>query len=81
MFGESEDEMEQECGLLKKCGFFKKYQVTKDLACKGFIQRFCRGGKMDECKRMEYRLEHGTPPCDEMMPTGRMVVEKAGQKR
>jgi hypothetical protein len=30
---------------------------------------------MDECKRKEYRLKHGTPPVDDMMPSGQMVPE------
>jgi hypothetical protein len=72
--------MAQKCSLLDKCGFFKKYQTAKDLACKGFVQKYCTGPKMNECKRMEYRLKHGTPPCDEMMPTGRMVAEKPEPK-
>ncbi len=66
--------MENECELLEKCGFFKKYQSTKDLACKGFISSYCRGLKMNECKRKEYRQKNGTPPVDEMMPSGQMIA-------
>lgn len=65
--------MSQECELLETCGFFKKYQATKDLVCKGFIQQYCCGPKMNECKRKQYRQEHGSPPSDDMMPTGHMV--------
>jgi hypothetical protein len=56
--------MAQECELLLKCGFFKKYQNTNDLACIGFIKTYCRGPKMGECKRLEYQLEHGVPPSE-----------------
>lgn len=35
--------MVQECESLAKCGFFKKYETTKDLVCKGFIIRYCSG--------------------------------------
>ena len=66
--------MSQECDLLATCGFFKKYQKTKDLACQGFISKFCKGPKMDQCKRREYRDKHGKPPSDEMMPTGQMIA-------
>jgi hypothetical protein len=62
--------MAQECELLDKCGFFKKYQNTKELTCKGFIRQYCTGPKMDECKRKEYRKQHGQPPPDDMMPPG-----------
>ncbi len=65
--------MEKECKLLNSCGFFKKYQLTKDLACKGFISMYCKGPKMNECKRLEYRNQYGVPPSDDMMPTGQMI--------
>jgi hypothetical protein len=65
--------MDQECQSLVKCGFFKKYQTTKNLACKGFILQYCKGPKMNACKRMQYRQEHGTPPSDDMMPNGQMI--------
>jgi len=64
------------CELLDKCGFFLKYRETLNLACRGFIQTFCEGERMDECKRKEYRLKHGTPPADDMMPSGQMVPEE-----
>ena len=66
--------MSQECELLPTCGFFKAHEATNDLACKGFIRQFCRGPRMAECKRKEYRAKHGTPPPDDMMPNGNMLV-------
>ena len=63
------------CELLEQCGFFLKYRGTLNLACRGFIQTFCEGERMDECKRKEYRLKHGTPPDDDMMPTGQMIPD------
>jgi hypothetical protein len=62
------------CELLEKCGFFKKYQAAKDLACKGFIRMYCNGDLMSQCKRKEYRKINGTPPSDDMMPNGKMIV-------
>ena len=64
----------QQCELLAKCGFFKKYQEAKNLACKGFINKYCKGSDMDECKRKAYRKEHGEPPADDMMPNGMMMA-------
>lgn len=61
------------CELLDKCGFFKKYQESKGLACKGFISMYCMGPKQSACLRKKYREEHGTPPIDDMMPNGAMV--------
>jgi hypothetical protein len=65
--------MNQECELLSKCGFFNKYQETKDLACKGFIYQYCKGENIAQCKRREYRMKNGTPPSDDMMPNGLII--------
>ena len=70
--------MTEECELLETCGFFKKYGLTKDLACRGFIRMYCRGPRMGECLRKQFRLEHGTPPPDDMMPSGRAIVANFG---
>ncbi len=67
--------MENECELLEKCGFFKKYKDTKELACKGFIGLYCKGEQMNECARKAYRKEHGQPPSDDMMPNGLMLQQ------
>ena len=66
--------MKEECEILNQCGFFKKYQAVKDLACRGFIRLYCRGPKMDQCKRKQYRAEHGVPPSDDMMPSGDPIM-------
>ncbi len=66
--------MKNECELLGSCGFFVKYQSTKDLACKGFIATYCKGDKMKECKRLEYRRKNGVSPVDDMMPSGQIIV-------
>ena len=65
--------MPQECEKLTMCGFFKKYGEVKDLACRGFINQYCLGDKMNECKRKEYSKKHGQAPSDDMMPTGHKI--------
>ena len=62
--------MEKECEMLSKCGFFKKYNNSYVVACKGFIAMYCKGDKMNECKRLEYKKKHGVAPSDNMMPSG-----------
>ena len=62
-----------ECELLSKCGFFKKYLNSREAACRGFITLYCRGNKMDACKRKEYRKAKGMPPPDNMLPNGQTV--------
>ncbi len=59
-----------ECELLETCGFFKKYEASLDLACRGFIKSYCKAEKMDECARKLYRKGHGQPLRDDMMPSG-----------
>ncbi len=66
--------METKCELLDKCGFFKQYRETKDLACRGFIRMYCTGPKMNECKRKEYRKQYGVPPADNLMPNGTLMA-------
>ncbi len=39
--------MGEVCELLERSGFFKKYEETKDLACRGFINQYCKGDKMN----------------------------------
>ena len=65
--------MAQECELLEQCGFFKKYQESMDMACNAIIKLYCKGPKMDQCKRKEYRKKHGHPPSDDMMPSGYII--------
>jgi len=66
--------MAGDCELLDRCGYFKKYQSSKELVCRGFIRHYCRGADQVNCKRRAYRAEHGMPPSDDMMPTGHMVA-------
>ncbi|MBN1942714.1 MAG: hypothetical protein JW849_05400 [Phycisphaerae bacterium] len=65
--------MAQDCELLSKCGFFKKYGASKELACKGFVQQYCKGPKQNDCERKKYRLQNGKPPADDMMPSGQTM--------
>lgn len=63
--------MEKECELLTRCGFFTKYHIVRDL---GYIQLYCKGPKMNKCERKIYRLKNGTPPTDDMAPSGQFLV-------
>ncbi|HPJ89568.1 MAG TPA: hypothetical protein PK466_05410 [Thermotogota bacterium] len=68
--------MSKDCEFLSGCGFFKKYDTSKVIVCKGFIRKYCKGEKQSDCKRKVYKKQHGTPPPDDMMPNGLMVDEK-----
>ena len=64
-----------ECEFLVMCGFFKKYCASNNMACQGLINRYCKGEEMKNCKRLEYRKNYGSPPPDNMMPSGLMIKE------
>ncbi len=68
------------CELLDNCGFFKAYQESKNLACKGFMSEYCMGDKMDQCRRKEYKMTHGIAPPDNMLPTGQWIVKKCDNR-
>jgi len=61
--------------LLDRCGLYKKYQLTDDLACQWFIGQYCIGGGITECRRKKYYLRLGVLPSDNMLPSGAMVGE------
>lgn len=65
-----------DCPNLEKCGFVKKHGASKSTAVNGFITMFCKSPKQDECKRKQYKAEHGTPPSDDMLPNGLMIKNK-----
>ena len=65
-----------ECYLLEKCGFFAQYASSKRIDCDSLINSYCRGPKMNTCKRLQYRNVYGVPPSDNMMPDGTMIKTK-----
>jgi hypothetical protein len=63
-----------DCPRLAKCGFFKKHGVASSLACQGFVLGYCRGPRQVQCQRLEHLRKHGSPPPDDMMPSGQMLA-------
>ena len=63
------------CERLKRCGFFKKYNDSNELACLGFISRYCKGNKMTECQRKSFFEINGYAPLDNMLPNGKLLRE------
>ena len=61
------------CELLSKCGFFNNYCKSESVS-QGFIKIYCQDQKKsDSCQRKLYRKKNGTPPPDNMAPTGKML--------
>ena len=69
-----------DCELLPTCGFFKKHQQTTNLACLGFMRVYCKGPQQSECKRREFRRDHGCPPDDDMLPSGQFMPKAFGRQ-
>lgn len=68
--------MAPECEMLDRCGFFRKYLSTDSLGCNWFLQQYCRGSRINECRRKQYFDKYGGPPSDDMMPTGSHVRQQ-----
>lgn len=69
-----------DCELLPNCGFFKKYEGTLDLACRGFMSSYCRGPKQADCERRKFRARTGERPDDDMLPSGHMMPRQFGAR-
>lgn len=65
--------MPSDCPSLPACGFMRKWGQTKDLACQGFIARYCKGRQQAVCKRKEFKERNNRPPSDDMMPNGTVM--------
>ena len=61
------------CNLLDTCAFFEKYESdpSRQLPLKGFVLKYCKGGKQNQCVRhkIDHVLGHGNVPVN-MMPNG-----------
>ena len=64
---------ETQCEKVEKCQFLAKYGSSNNLACKGFILMYCKGAKMNECKRKKLSQTGATVPVD-MMPNGATIT-------
>ncbi len=66
--------MEDRCELLEKCGFFNNFQANSEVVKQGWIRMFCQSKERSEkCQRKKIRRETGTPPVDNMAPTGEII--------
>ena len=62
---------ERECEQISYCGFYLKFKDGCEPVLMGFIREYCKGPKSGKCARKVYNREHGRPPDDNMMPSGR----------
>ena len=64
-----------DCDAIDRCGYFKTYGGLGPGMHQDFVSEYCHGQKMATCSRKKYRLEHGKPPVDHMLPDGSMLAE------
>lgn len=62
------------CPNFTQCGFFRKYEGTNNLACRGLIRTYCGGPKRNDCQRKTYKQQRGAAPSDDMLPNGSMMA-------
>jgi hypothetical protein len=62
------------CQFLDKCAFFIQYKDLLGSAYDGFVRMYCKGPRLEKCKRRQFRLEKGVPPAQDMLPNGAKFV-------
>ena len=66
--------MSQNCEMLEKCGFFMNFKGNSEVVKKGWITIYCKNiDKSLNCERKKFRQLKGTPPADNMTPTGKIL--------
>lgn len=66
--------MPDPCELLSKCGFFLNFKGNSEVVKNGWINTYCKDQqRSNNCKRKQHRKNTGSPPADNMTPTGRML--------
>ena len=66
--------MSTPCELLPNCGFFNNFSGNSEVVKAGWIRNFCEDiEKSNQCARKKIRMETGSPPPDNMSPTGKLL--------
>ncbi|MFN8208818.1 MAG: hypothetical protein U0T82_15635 [Bacteroidales bacterium] len=62
-----------DCQFCNVCGFFQKYNASRNLVYRGFILRYCRGNEKEHCMRLDYQNYFGVYPADDIVPSGQFL--------
>ena len=66
--------MSEPCELLEKCGFFRNYRGNSENVKQGWIRLYCAApAQSEQCERKRIRRATGTPPADNLSPTGQVL--------
>jgi hypothetical protein len=61
------------CEKFDACGFVTKYGSSNHIDCRGFVNSFCKGSKMQDCARLAFFKKHNCAPPDDMLPSGKIM--------
>ena len=66
--------MSEQCERIEKCGFFINYQGNSEVTKQGWLTMYCASQeRAAQCKRKAMFKQTGSPPADNMAPTGTML--------
>lgn len=64
----------ERCEFIEKCGFFLNYKGNTEVLKYGWVKLYCENRQKSEtCQRKMTRKKTGSPPPDNMAPTGKML--------
>ena len=64
----------ERCELLDKCRFFSTYGNNQEVVKHDWLKCYCENSiNSEQCERKAIRKLTGSPPTDNMAPTGRML--------
>ena len=61
------------CEKFEMCGFVEKYGSSNHIDCRGFINAYCKGTRMEQCARLEYYRKNNAAPSNDMLPSGKII--------
>jgi len=62
------------CEFLQICGFFRHYRADAGVRAATWVRMYCENvDKSKTCERKQVLAQTGSPPPDNMAPTGQML--------
>lgn len=66
--------MTQKCEFIDQCGFFLNFSTNMHVIKESWIKLYCLDREIsDLCERKKLRQKTGSPPVDNMAPTGKLM--------
>jgi len=66
--------MLQRCEYLDQCGFFLNFSNNMEVIKESWVQLYCLDREVSElCERKKIRHKTGSPPANNMAPTGKLM--------